>query len=119
MIEIGARARRLPAPPFVVWESLTEPRRAQGRAWLVLLDDEVEPRVLEADKPGRVVWSSLWPSRPHDQVHFELTAVAGGDTLLRFTLLTPDEAPDQSKTGHLRRRLNHLLFADLRFSYGQ
>ncbi|MFI6166814.1 hypothetical protein ACIBCN_08500 [Nocardia sp. NPDC051052] len=119
MIEIGSRARRLPAPPSVVWESLTEPRRAQARAWLVLLADEVEPRVLAADKPDRVVWSSLWPSRPDDQVHFQLTAVAGGDTLLRFTLLTPDEPPDPSKTGHLRRRLNHLLFADLRFSYGQ
>ena len=34
-------------------------------------------------------------------------------------LVTPGEAPDQSKTGHLRRRLNQLLFADLRFSYGQ
>ncbi|WP_405165208.1 hypothetical protein OG203_08910 [Nocardia sp. NBC_01499] len=119
MIEIGSRARRLPAPPLVVWESLTEPRRRQARAWLELLSDEVEPRVLEADKPSRVVWSSLWPSRPDDQVHFELTAVEGGDTLLRFTLLSPDEAPDQSKTGHLRRRLNQLLFADLRFSYGQ
>jgi hypothetical protein len=74
---------------------------------------------VEAEKPNWVVWSSPWPSRPNDQVHFELTAV-GDETSLKFTLLTPDEAPDQSKTGHLRRRLNHhLLFADLRFSYGQ
>jgi hypothetical protein len=85
---------------------------------LNLLSDEVEPRVLEAEKPNRVVWSSLWPSRPNDQVHFELMAT-DGETSLKFSLLTPDEAPDQSKTGHLRRRLNHLLFADLRFSYGQ
>ncbi len=119
VIEIGSRARTLPAPPPVVWESLTQPRRPQGRAWLELLPDEVEPEVLRADKPNRVVWSSLWPSRPDDQVHFELTPVAAGQTLLRFTLLTPTEPPDQSKTGHLRRRLNHLLFADLRFSYGQ
>ncbi|MCO6006867.1 SRPBCC domain-containing protein [Actinoallomurus purpureus] len=118
MIEIGLKARKLPAPPSVVWESLVEPRRQGARLWLNLLPDEVEPRVLEAEKPNRVVWSSLWPSRPNDQVHFELTAV-GGETSLKFTLLTPDEAPDQNKTGHLRRRLNHLLFADLRFSYGQ
>lgn len=51
-------------------------------------------------------------------MHLELTA-AGSETLLKFTLLTPDDVPDQSKTGHLRRRLNELLFADLRFSYGQ
>jgi hypothetical protein len=74
--------------------------------------------IVEAESPTLVVWSSLWPSRPNDQVHFQLTAVAG-ETLLRFTLLTPAELPDQSKTGHLRRRLNQLLFADLRFSYGQ
>ncbi|WP_147141113.1 hypothetical protein [Nocardia ninae] len=119
MIEIGSRARTLPAPPPAVWESLTQPRRPQGRAWLELLPDEVEPEVLQADKPDRVVWSSLWPSRPDDQVHFGLTPTEGGQTLLRFTLLTPVEVPDESKTGHLRRRLNQLLFADLRFSYGQ
>lgn len=119
VIEIGSRARKLPPPPFVVWESLTEPHRPGARPWLTLLPDEVEPTVLEAEKPNRVVWSSLWPSRPDDRVHLELAAVEGGETSLRFTLLTPDEPPDQSRTGHLRRRLNQLLFADLRFSYGQ
>nr|WP_280251888.1 hypothetical protein [Nocardia abscessus] len=119
MIEIGSRARTLPAPPRVVWESLAEPRRPGARPWLELLSDEVEPRVLGAERPNRLVWSSLWPSRPDDQVHFELTAVRGGETSLRFILLTPDEAPDPSKAGHLRRRLNQLLFADLRYSYGQ
>lgn len=88
-----------------------------ARPWLNLLDDEVEPRILDAEKPVRVVWSSLWPSRPNDQLHLEVSAVRG-ETLLRFTLWTPDEPPDASKTGHLRRRVNHLLFADLRFSYG-
>ena len=43
----------------------------------------------------------------------------GSETSLTFTLLTPDDPPDQSTTGHLRYRLNHLLFADLRYSYGQ
>ncbi|HJP72968.1 MAG TPA: hypothetical protein VJ914_01795 [Pseudonocardiaceae bacterium] len=119
MIEIGSRARTLPAPPSVVWESLTQPRRPGAREWLILLDDETEPRVLRADAPKLVVWSSLWPSRPDDEVHFELTATGDGGTRLRFTLLTPDAAPDESKTGHLRRRLNQLLFAELRYSYGQ
>jgi hypothetical protein len=118
MLQIGSRARKLPAPPPVVWETLIDPHRPGSRPWLVLLPDEVEPRVLEADKPRLVVWSSLWPSRPHDLVRLELDR-SGGETSLRFTLLTPDEAPDQSKTGHLRRRLNQLLFADLRFSFGQ
>ncbi|MGW4718370.1 SRPBCC family protein [Nocardia sp. NPDC004260] len=119
MIDFGSRARTLPVPPFIVWQSLTEPRRSGARPWLNLLPDESEPVVVEAEEPNTVVWSSLWPSRPDDLVRFELAAVEGGDTLLRFTLLTSDRAPDQSKTGHLRRRLNQLLFADLRYSYGQ
>ena len=119
MREIGSRARTLPAPPAVVRASLVDPHRPGTRPWLVLLSDEVEPVVLASEEPGRVVWSSLWPSRPNDRVHFELTASGDGGTSLRFTLLTPDEAPDASKTGHLRRRMNQLLFADLRFSCGQ
>ncbi|NDL56595.1 SRPBCC family protein [Phytoactinopolyspora mesophila] len=118
MIEIGSKARKLPAPPPAVWDSLTHPRRPGARPWLNLLPDEVEPRVLEAEAPERVVWSSLWTHRPDDQIHLALTPV-GTETSLRFTLLTPGEMPDQSQAGHLRRRLNVLLFADLRFSYGQ
>lgn len=114
---IGSRARPLPAPPQVVRASLLDPTDPDARPWLVLLDDEVPPRVVAADDT-HVVWSSLWPSRPQDEVHLEVAPASQG-TLLRFTLLTPADLPDASKTGHLRRRLNHLLFADLRFSYGQ
>jgi hypothetical protein len=118
VIEFGSRARHLPAPPAVVRDSLVHPRRPGARPWLVLLADEVEPVVLSSDLPSTVVWASLWPSRPNDLIRFDL-APSGGGTTLRFTLLTPDAAPDASKTGHLRRRMNQLLFADLRFSYGQ
>jgi hypothetical protein len=118
VIEIGSRARKLPARPSVVWDSLVQPQRPGTRPWLNLLSDEVEPRILDAERPNRVVWSSLWPSRPNDEVHLELAAV-GSETSLKFILLTPDATPDPSKTGHLRCLLNHLLFADLRYSYGQ
>ena len=59
-----------------------------------------------------------WPTRPRDEIHFELSN-EGSETSLRFTLLTPDDPPDASKAGHIRRRVNHLLFADLRSAYGQ
>jgi hypothetical protein len=49
----------------------------------------------------------------------QVDVATGSETLLRFSLLTPDGPPDESKTGHLRRRMNQLLFADLRYSYGQ
>lgn len=118
VLEIGSRRRRLPAPAVVVWESLVDFHRPGARPWLVLLSDEVEPEVLKAEKPSLVVWSSLWPSRPRDQVHFELRDV-DGETSLRFDLLTPDEPPTESKARDLRKRLSRLLFADLRYSYGQ
>ncbi len=118
MHEIGSRAQKLPAPPRVVWESLSTPRRPGARQWLNLLTDEVDPRILETEPPERLVWSSLWPSRPRDLIQLDLTP-SGSETLLRFTLVTPDDVPAQSQTGHLRRRLNVLFFADLRFSYGQ
>lgn len=69
---------------------------AEGGAHL--LDDEVPPRVVESDAPHRVVWSSLWPSRPGDQVVLEL-ADAGSETALTFTLLADGDMPDESKTG--------------------
>lgn len=115
---IGSRARRLPAPPHVVWGSLVHPRDPVARPWLALLPDEVDPRVLRAEEPAHVVWASLWPSRPGVEVHLDLEAL-GSETLLTFTILTRDEPPDESATGHLRRRLNELLYRDLRLSYGQ
>lgn len=59
--EIGSRAQILPAPPHVVWRSLTAPDEPGTRAWLApgLLADEVVPTVLESDEPTRVVWSTL------------------------------------------------------------
>lgn len=100
--------------------ALCEPQPAEAvRRLLTSRMVEIGSRaLLAATKPERVTWSTLWPSRPNDEVHFEVTA-SGSQTLLRFTLLTPGAPPDESKAGHLRRRLNELLFADLRFSYGQ
>ena len=39
------------------------------------------------------MWSSLWPGRPNDEVHFDLAAI-GSETSLKFTLLTPDDPPE-------------------------
>ena len=115
---IGSRERTLPAPPSVVWRSLVRPHDPGARPWLRLLDDEVEPRVMAAEEPVLAVWSSLWPGRPEDIVRLELRPQDGG-TALRWTMTTEGEPPDDSTTGHLRYRLNRLLWADLRLSYGR
>jgi len=115
---VGTRERRLPAPPQVVWRSLAEPHRPGARPWLRLLADEVEPQLRDAVPPGLVVWTSLWPRRPDVVLAFEVRA-AGAETALRWTLTADGEPPDESLTGHLRYRVNHLLWSDLRLSYGQ
>lgn len=103
-----------------MFDSLCDPLQGLDRPWLLLLPDEVGPRVLEQVHPTLVVWSTLWPSRPSDRIRFDLGRHSGG-SLLRWTLLCPirHPAPDASKLGHLRKRLNTLINEGLRLSYGQ
>jgi hypothetical protein len=118
MEEIGSRRRNLPAPPWAVFADLCDPNPRTIRPWLFLLDDEIAPTVLESHRPDKVVWSSLWVKQPDARVQFDLEA-GGGGTDLRWTLYVDEPVPDQSRIGHLRKRMNKLLFADLRYSYGQ
>lgn len=120
MTEIGSRLRNLPAPPHVVFGDLVSPRSAGVRPWLHLLGDEVEPTVLESQDPAYVVWSSLWLRRPDARITFELPqGGAGGGTDLRWTLTVDEPVPDESLVGHMRKRINTLIHANLRHTYGQ
>ncbi|RBY75685.1 hypothetical protein DQ239_16600 [Blastococcus sp. TF02-09] len=120
MLEVGSRRRNQPAPPHVLFEALTAPDRDPARPWLRLLDDERCPRVIEAVAPDLVVWSSLWNRRPEAQIRFELPGDRSGyGTDLRWVLLVDEPQPDASLLGHLRRRINELINADLRYSLGQ
>jgi hypothetical protein len=74
--------------------------------------------VVEARPPELVVWSSLWPSRPDAQVRFDIRPHREG-TDLTWTLLLAEPLPDDSKLGHLRKRINQLINANLRYTYGQ
>jgi hypothetical protein len=119
MLEAGSRKRKQPAPPRVIFEALTSPTREQGRSWLHLRDGEQAPRIVEAQEPALVVWSSLWAERPDAVVRFELPPEAAGQgTDLRWTLLVDEPLPDPALLGHLRKRLNELINADLRYSFG-
>jgi hypothetical protein len=69
-------------------------------------------------EPELVVWSSLWPARPDDEIRFDIRPAECGSAL-RWTLSTPGDSPEQAVLGHLRHRLNFLINAQLRFSFGQ
>lgn len=115
MIEVGARAKSQPAPPWVLLEALSRPHRDPSRPWLELLEDEVEPDVVEAAQPRLVIWSSLWTRRPDARVRFDLGPHGLGCTL-RWTLLVDEPEPEAALLRHLRTRLNQLVNANLRYS---
>ena len=89
-----------------------------GRPWLHLLQDEMPPHVIDSDRPALVIWSSIWTKRPDAVIRFDLPP-GGGGTDLRWTLSIQDPIPDEALLGHLRKRMNQLINADLRYSFGQ
>jgi len=103
----------------VLFEALTTPNRDPARPWLLLLADEQPPQVLDAEDPGLVVWSSLWSKRPDARVRFDVASDGGAGTRLRWTLLVTDPPPDPSLLGHMRKRLNQLINANLRYTFDQ
>ena len=120
VIEVGSRKRNQPAPPHVVFEALTQPDRDPGRAWLHLLDDERRPEIVQAQAPSLLIWSSLWTKRPDAIIRIELPSGGPGDgTDLRWTLLVEEPRPDDALVGHMRKRLNQLINANLRYTFGQ
>ena len=120
MIEIGKRRRNQPAPPHILFEALTQLDRDPARPWLHLLDDEERPRIIEAQAPSLVVWSSLWLKRPDATVRFDLPPDGNRQgTDLSWTLSVEPPEPDAALIGHLRKRVNQLINANLRYTFGQ
>jgi hypothetical protein len=75
----------------------------------LLLDDERSPKLIDAEKPSFIVWSSLWGKRPDARIRFDLASDGEAGTQLRWTLLLEEPMPDPSLLGHLRKRLNELI----------
>ncbi|MET9214843.1 MULTISPECIES: hypothetical protein [Actinomycetes] len=119
MHPIGSRKRNQPAPPHAVYAALTNPDRDPTRPWLILLPDEQRPTILEHNDPDLVIWSSLWPKHPTARIRFDLPTDGRGGTDLRWTLYIDTPNLDDSAIGHLRYRLNTLINANLRYSFGQ
>lgn len=52
-------------------------------------------------------------------VRFDLPSDGGGGTDLRWTLLVAEPLPESSLLGHMCKRLNQLINANLRYTFGQ
>lgn len=120
MPEAGKRRRNQPAPPHAVFDALIETNSDPQKQWLILMADENEPMIIESRKPDYVIWSSLWTKRPDARLRFDLPADASGQgTDLCWTLTVDDPMPDAALLGHMRKRVNQLINASLRYSFGQ
>ena len=102
-----------------MFEALSQPDRDPNRPWLDLLDDEQHPQVLRARAPSMLVWSTLFIKRSDATVTFDLPLRADGGTDLQWTIHVDEPAPDDALTGHMRKRLNQLINANLRHTFGQ
>jgi hypothetical protein len=91
MPEAGTRRRSRPAPPHVVAEALAEPDRDPARPSLEL----------------------------RASIRFDLAADGTGGTDLRWTLLVDEPIPEAGRLGHLRKRIDQLISASLRYLSGQ
>lgn len=101
-------------------DALVQPNRDGVRQWLTLAADEQRPDVVEAVRPGLVVWSSLWANRPDALIRFDLLQDDSGQgTDLTWILLVDEPEPHPALLGHMRKRINELINAELRYSFGQ
>ncbi len=112
---LRSRSKTQPPPAWAIYQALHDPVADQARReWLNLRDGELPPRVLQAVFPSLVIWASLWPDRPDDQIRFDIE-----DQRLTWTLLGEASDEDEERLDQLRYRLNVLINADLRYSFGQ
>jgi hypothetical protein len=83
-----------------MYEALSDPIADQARReWLRLRDGELPPRVLQAVFPSLVVWASLWPDRPADQIRFDIE-----DGRLTWALMGEASEEDEERLDQLGAR---------------
>jgi hypothetical protein len=105
---LADRVHRYAPPPWRMYDALVD----EVDEWLTLRPGEVRPNVVEASRPGRVVWGSLWPVSPDDTIEFML-ADDGAGSAVRF-LWRSSSPPDERGVGIVRHRLNQALGEHLR-----
>jgi hypothetical protein len=112
---LRSRSKTQPPPAWAIYEALSDPLADQARReWLHLHDGEVPPRVLRAVPRSLVIWASLWPDRPDDEIRLDIE-----EGRLTWTLMGEAAEQDEERLDQLRYRLDVIINADLRHSFGQ
>ena len=75
--------------------------------------------VVEAVEPDLVVWTSIWPWRRDARIRFELSGSRRSGTTLCWMLTVDDPVPDNEVIIRMRKRVNVLINAHLRSTFGQ
>jgi hypothetical protein len=111
---LRSRSKTHAPPASAIYEALSDPLADQARReWLDLRDGELPPRVIQAVFPSLVIWASLWPDRPDDQIRFDIE-----DQRITWTLMGDASGEDEDRLDQLRYRLDMMINADLRISFG-
>lgn len=120
MIEIGRRKRNQPAPPHAVFEAMTHLDRDPDRPGWICSTTRFARKLCTSIRRRLVVWSSLWVKRPDARIRFDLPPDANAlGTDLCWTLLVDEPAPADALVGHMRKRLNQVINANVRYTFGQ
>lgn len=61
-----------------------------------------------------MVWSSIWPCQPEARIRFDVE-----HGMLEWTLYVDEPPPDADTVIRMRKRINELINANLRFTFGQ
>ena len=91
----------------------------KGREWFDLHPGEVAPTLIDAERPGRVVWSSIWTDHPQLEIRFDLESDGGYGSIVTWTLLGPEGKLDENDVRQRRYRINQLINGRLRDAFDQ
>ena len=86
---------------------------------MILHEDEQRPEVVETVESALVVWSSIWPWRRDARIRFELSGSRRSSTTVCWILTVDDPVPDDEAILRMRTRVNELINANLRSTFGQ
>jgi hypothetical protein len=117
LVELARKRRAQDAPPWVVWEDLSDPFHKPLGGWFDLQSNEIAPVVVEGEKPGSLTWSSIWPDKPELRIRFEI-GPHGEGSMVTLVLLGPEDGRDPDDEERRRYRLSQLINGRLRAKYG-